>query len=216
MSFLHLFNEPWDRVPTAWLDTETTGLRPGEARAVQVGISRFEHGMCVGSISELINPGVPIPADATAVHGITDDMVANAPTLAEVFARDDVKALLNGAQPAAYNGPFDKQFLPPFCEDWMWPWIDCLSLVRSVDAYVKGKGRHKLSVACDRHGVHIPMAHDAGCDAQAAGVLFYKLGRKLYHTVSLGQLLCQQRHEEADEWFRFSQWLSRQPPQKTR
>lgn len=209
-SMLPFFLKTWNEVPTVWLDVETTGTDVVNDRACQVGIARFEGERCVSMDVQLVDPGRPIPAEATAIHGITDDMVRGMPPIQALFALDKVQTLLAGAQPGAYNGPFDRHFIPPF-GDWTWPWLDCLSLVRKIDRYAKGKGRHKLEASCKRHGVTLTGAHDAGHDARAAGELFYKLVPKLHSKVSLGGLLKWQRIEEASEWYRFFEWLSEQP-----
>lgn len=223
---LKLFNERWDRVPTVWIDTETTGTQPGFDRAVQVGIVRFEGGKPVGTFEALCDPGMPIPAEASEIHGITNDMLdtADAPRIELVFAEPEVVRLLEGAQPAAYNAGFDRHFVPPEAfEDWTWPWLDSLSLVRVVDRYVRGKGRHQLKTACARHGVRLEGAHTAAQDACAAGELFYRLAPDLVaaerlddhdRNCTLGSLLRWQRQQEANEWWRFNDWLSRQPPRE--
>ena len=211
-SMLPFFLKTWDEVPTVWIDTETTGTDVGRDQACQVGFARFEAGKCVGAFAHLVDPGKPIPAEVTAIHGITDDMVRGKPSIQKVFDLALVRDLLAGAQPGAYNGPFDRHFVPPF-GDWTWPWLDCLSLVRKIDRFAKGKGRHKLEASCKRHGVTLTGAHDAGHDARAAGELFYKLVPKLHSKISLGGLLKWQRIEEASEWYRFFEWLSEQPAQ---
>lgn len=61
--------------PMFWIDTETTGVDTQRDRIVEVG---FEQWTAEGMVKEwrsLVNPGMPIPADATKVHGITDAMV---------------------------------------------------------------------------------------------------------------------------------------------
>src|SRR5690606_38877192 len=131
---IRYFNAPWRDVPTVWIDTETTGTRPSVDRVVQIGVCRIERGEVTGFFSSLVDPGIPIPAEASAVHGITDDDVRGAPRLAEVFANSTVRALLEGAQPGAYIAPFDRHFVPPF-GDWTWPWLDCLTVVRVVDRF---------------------------------------------------------------------------------
>ena len=212
---LKYFNLPWDSVPIVVLDTETTGLAVGKDKAVSVALVRFENGARVGSFSSFLNPGFPIPEAATAIHKITDAAVANAPSIADLFADARVTALLDGAQPAAYNGPFDRHFVPPFGDDWTWPWLDALSLVRKVDRFAKGAGRHKLEATCRRHGIALDNAHDAEGDACAAGELLFKLGRETFpKDYTLGQALGWQRRAEAEEWFRFNEWLSRQPPRE--
>jgi DNA polymerase-3 subunit epsilon len=216
MKMLELFSLPWHQVPIVFIDTETTGTRPGIDRAVQLGIARFEGGCCVDGYECLVNPGIPIPTEATSIHGITDEKVSGAPSIDDVFAaRDGVKKLVRGAQPAAYNAPFDRNFVPPFGDDWTWPWLDTLSLVRFLDRFERGKGRHKLEAACKRHGVELANAHSAGDDARAAGELFYVVARKapsIGEFITMGELLRRQRRAEADEWFRFNDWLARQPP----
>lgn len=209
------FLQPWLEVPTIWIDVETTGTRPGFDRCVQIGFVRLAAGELVGSFGSLINPGVPIPAEATAIHGITDEQVAGAPTIEEVFARPEVQALLEDAQPGAYNGPFDRHFVPPFGEDWTWPWVDALSLVRKHDRFARGTGRHKLLAACEKHGIPLPSAHDAVSDAFAAGQLFYKLGRRFFPKgYTMGDVLGWQRRVEAHYWYQFNRWLSSRPPRE--
>ena len=168
---LSFFRRPWREVQISFVDTETTGLIPGVDGVVQVGIARFAPG---GSISAagswLVNPGRPIPPEATAVHGINDDMLAGAPALADVLASPEARGLIDGAQPGGYNTGFDRSMLPHGFggTEGSWPWVDGLTVVRTVDRFARGKGRHRLEVSCERHGIVLPKAHDAGADAKAA------------------------------------------------
>lgn len=204
-------------MPTVWIDTETTGVRPGYDRACQVALVRFEGGREVDAFDALVDPERPIPAESTAVHGILDAMIeaAAAHIIADVFDSPRVVALLEGAQPGAYNAAFDRAMVPPFGEEPLWPWLDPLTIVRVVDRYVGGKGRHGLSAACARHGVVLEGAHGALPDARAAGELWYKLMPKLEDIVAsktLGDVLCWQRHQEAEQWHDFNTWRAKQPP----
>ncbi|HUK64216.1 MAG TPA: 3'-5' exonuclease, partial [Dongiaceae bacterium] len=62
------------------VDTETTGMSPAEGHAlVEVATVVLENGTIGETWSSLVRPGRPIPPDASAVHGITDAMVAGAP-----------------------------------------------------------------------------------------------------------------------------------------
>lgn len=214
-----LFTRPWREVDTCWIDFETTGTQIGIDQAVQVGFSRFSGGQHVDTISVLIRPTIPIPKEATAIHGITEEMVAKSPLIDEVLQLPLLCDLLVNAQPAAYNAAFDRNFCSAKAVNMDWPWLDALSLVRVVDKFAKGKGRHRLSEACKRHGVELSQAHSAGADARAAGELFYKLaptvevpGRGSIANWTLGQLLCWQGIEEKREWYRFHEWRAKQPP----
>src|SRR6478609_747220 len=182
------FNDHWDSVPLVVIATETTGKQPGVDRPVSFGLARFENGVFVAGIERLVNPGIPIPAEASEIHGITDAMVASAPALHDAFFQPDVAALLEGAQPAAYNAAYDRHFVPPFGERWEWPWLDVLMVIRKQDRFAKGAGRHKLAAACERHGITLTAAHSAGSDAKACGELFYKVGRETFpRRYTLGQ-----------------------------
>jgi DNA polymerase III epsilon subunit-like protein len=72
----------------------------------------------------------------------------------------------------------------------------------------------QVGIARFENGVELSKAHDAAADAAAAGHLFYKLmpqiaGREIK---TLGHLLLWQRKQEAEDWFRFSDWRAQQPP----
>lgn len=209
---IHLFNQPLASVPQVWVDTETTGIRKGQDRAVQVAFVRVEAGAVTGEFSSLVNPGMPIGAEAAAVHGITDEMVRDAPPLAE--ACHQALELIEGAQPGAYNAEFDRWFVPGDLFDPSWPWLDSLTLVRKVDRYAKGRGRHKLGAVCKRHGIQLSEseAHDALPDARAAGQVWAKLWpqceREVATNPSLGQVLGWLRRREAEQWADFHQWLA--------
>lgn len=93
-------------------DTETTGLSPIAAKLVELSGVKFRLGDDrVETFSQLINPECDIPYEATAVHGITHEMVANCPTYAEVVPQffdwiNNKEAVL-----VAHNAPFDVGFL---------------------------------------------------------------------------------------------------------
>ncbi len=216
---LKYFNEQWNTVPMTVLDVETTGTKPGVDRVVQIGLARFEGGSVVDRNVCEINPGIPIPSAATEIHGITDDMVREAPALDAFMGDARTKRLLEGAQLCGYNSRFDQLFVLPYLDDFQWPWLDALSFVRYCDRFAKGQGRHKLAASCARHGIDLTKAHDAGADAVAAGALLHKLVRDLEKTdfkgpPILGELLRFQRALECDEWWRFCSWLSKQPPRE--
>lgn len=219
---IKLFNQQWDAVPTVFLDVETTGTIPGKDAAVQCALVRFEAGVPVGSACSLIDPGREIPVTAISIHGITDAMVKGAPTIEAFFAQPTTLELLAGAQPGAYNATFDRAFVPlqVWGDDWGWQWFDPLTFVRAVDRFVRGQGRHKLEAACERRGIKVAKAHDASADAEAAGRLFYKVVPEYLQSedaperVGLGELLRQQRVIDANEGYRFLEWLSKQPPRE--
>lgn len=90
-------------IPVAFTDTETTGKDPYTDRIVEIAVVRIEpDGMRI-SLKSLVNPGVPIPAEATAVHGIRDEDVKGAPTFAELCRTDNLGVLLKGCAIGGHN-----------------------------------------------------------------------------------------------------------------
>ena len=209
-----LFNEPWSAVPCVVLDVETTGTNPWLDGVVSFAAVRFERCQPVGEFYAVCDPGRPVPPESTAIHGLTDADVAGKPTIEAIFELPEVKALLDMAQGAAYNQGFDRLFVPPHAfPDSNWPWLDPLTVIRVVDRFAKGTGRHKLPAVCKRYGIELD-AHNALSDARAAGILLYRLGPEVFEDRTLGEALKLQREIEAEEWFRFMSWLSKQPPRE--
>lgn len=87
------------------LDTETTGLHDG-ARIVEIAALSIDGEVLLDSF---VNPGVPIPAEATRIHGITDATVAAAPSFSDLLV-PLTTALLN-RKVVIYNRDFDKRRL---------------------------------------------------------------------------------------------------------
>jgi DNA polymerase-3 subunit epsilon len=89
------------------VDTETCALGPGRDRVVQFCAQELDGGLVARSTwTQLVNPGRPIPAAATAIHGITNAMVRNEPTFAVVGPR--LRRLFRpGTVFMAYNAGFD-------------------------------------------------------------------------------------------------------------
>jgi len=66
--------------PIVFVDLETTGLNPSSDRIVEVSLLKIHADGHEDYLAELINPGIPIPEEATAIHGISDSDVAGKPT----------------------------------------------------------------------------------------------------------------------------------------
>lgn len=90
-------------------DLETTGTLPGVDRIAEIGAVRFINGEVDAVFSTLVDPMMPMPAGASRVNGITDDMLAGKPKIEELlgplteFCGDDVLI--------AHNAVFDTGFL---------------------------------------------------------------------------------------------------------
>ena len=70
--------------PIVFFDLETTGVDPFNDRIVQIGCIRIETDGSKTEKEWLINPGIPIPAAVSQIHGITDDRVKDSPYLGDI------------------------------------------------------------------------------------------------------------------------------------
>ncbi len=83
------------------IDLETTGINLGSDRIVEIAIVRIAPDGQKQVKRKLINPEMPIPAAATEVHGISDEMVASAPTFKQVA--NEVRQFIEGCDLGGYN-----------------------------------------------------------------------------------------------------------------
>lgn len=88
-----------------FLDTETTGIGKN-AKVVDLGVIDNKGNIL---INLLIQPGIPMPSEATAVNGITNGMLEGCPRFVQVFA--SIKKILKGKTIIAWNSPFDKRVM---------------------------------------------------------------------------------------------------------
>ena len=90
-------------------DIETTGLTPVVDRIVEIGAVKFRSGKVMDTFQELIDPEMSISPDATAVNGITDEMVAGCPLIDQALPQ--FVDFLADFVSIAHNAPFDVGFL---------------------------------------------------------------------------------------------------------
>ena len=164
--------------PLAVFDLETTGTRIGKDRIVQIGIVRLMPDGTREQYQTLVNPEMPIPAEATAVHGITDLDVASAPTLAMV-AREVLDQLagcdLCGFNVLRFDLPLLSEELSRIRYDWSTNDLRVVDVQRIFHQMEPRDLSAAVRFYCgkDLHG-----AHDALIDVQAtADVLLAQLDR---------------------------------------
>jgi DNA polymerase-3 subunit epsilon len=87
--------------PVVFFDLETTGTNRTTDRIVEIGLIRMEPNGTERIFNSLVNPGIPIPEEATKVHGITDEKVTASPTFQAIA--DDINALMDKADIGGFN-----------------------------------------------------------------------------------------------------------------
>lgn len=188
-------------------DLETTGIDVRTSRIVSANVSVIDaDGAVVERTDWLADPGVEIPAQASAVHGITTERARAegrpaGETVAEIIAA--IRAVFDrGLALTVYNAPYDLSLLrhealrhgiPPLENPT--PIIDPLVIDKAVDRYRKGK--RTLEAAAVVYGVSLADAHDAGADAIAAGQVAQAIAARYPDELTLPAL---ELHRRQAEW----------------
>ena len=101
--------------PIVFFDLETTGLQIATDRIVEISILKILPNGNKESKTWLVNPTIPIPAETTAIHGISNEQVANEPTFKELAV--EISTLINNCNLAGYNS--NKFDIPLLAEEFL-------------------------------------------------------------------------------------------------
>jgi DNA polymerase-3 subunit epsilon len=116
--------------PIVFFDLETTGVQVAKDRIVEISIFKVYHNGNKEGKTWLVNPTIPIPAETTAVHGITNEKVANEPTFKELAAQ--IKEVMEGCDLAGYNS--NKFDIPLLAEEFLRVEVDFdFKKIKTVD-----------------------------------------------------------------------------------
>lgn len=171
-----------------FFDLETTGISTMYDKIVQFAGIKVSPDGSRETYTTLINPGRPIPADASAIHGITDAMVADQPMFGDIASQ--INERMSGCVIAWYNSnSFDVPLLSaelercnitrPKSDSLL---IDMLTIERKLTS-------HKLTETYKRYtGQELTNAHDALNDTQATLEVFEHQLKKLWHIESIDDL----------------------------
>lgn len=166
-----------DDLPALVLDTETTGLDTKLDRIVSVGAVRAHGTRLYRStvVDRLVNPGKGIPPQSTAVHGITNAMVADQPDIAAVLP--DVLDLLKGTVLVGHNIVFDMALLKRAAERCKLPWPDppFIDIILLAGALDPDETDLNLDTMAKRLGVNVSGRHTALGDALVTAEVYVRL-----------------------------------------
>jgi DNA polymerase-3 subunit epsilon len=148
----------------AFVDLETTGGTATSDRITEVGIIEVDENG-VREWSSLVNPQIPIPPFIQSLTGISNAMVANAPTFAELA--ESIHERLADRIFIAHNARFDHGFLKnAFGRTGHAFHPSVLCTVRLSRKLYPSYARHNLDSLVERHGLHVSARHRALGDAQ--------------------------------------------------
>lgn len=175
---------PWlSTAPYTIFDLETTGMSPVHDRIVEIGAVRIETNGSMTFYESLVNPEIPIPTRVTAIHGISDQMVADSPRFDIVS--HEFTAFADGSKLVAHNARFDLAFLQESLNrcgrtTWSSGAYDSIALTRKaypgLPSYSLGALRKHFSLGEEIEG----QAHRALYDARITAELFFIVMDRLY------------------------------------
>lgn len=159
-------------------DLETTGTLSHLDHIVEIGAVRFVEGEIKETFQQLVSINTPIPEQATAVNGITNEMLQGKPPIEDilpVFSEFCAESLM-----VAHNAPFDFQFLLRAIEEHRTPApkglvLDTCQLARKS---FPGLANYKLSTLCSYLKIASNDFHRAEADALHCGHLFIHILKK--------------------------------------
>ena len=174
------------------IDTETTGLKL-TCEIIDIAAIRFRNYKPVEKVSMLLSSKRPIPAEATAINGITNEMVSGQPCFQEIAK--SLVDFIGKDNIVGHNLPFDLSFIIRYGADVTQDkrkYYDTLEIARKtikkakqkwdkefefyyVDLDEDGVENYKLETLCDWYGIINTQSHRAENDALATGFLLQKL-----------------------------------------
>ena len=153
--------------PICFFDLETTGINVTNDRIVEIAIFKVYPNGNKESKTWLVNPTIPIPAETTAVHGITDEKVANEPTFAQLAS--SVYNMIKDSDLAGFNS--DRFDIPLLAEELLRAGVDFDMKNRvavDIQTIFHKKEERTLSAAYKFYcGETLENAHSAEADTMA-------------------------------------------------
>lgn len=153
--------------PICFFDLETTGIEVAKDRIVEISIFKVYPNGNKESKTWLVNPTIPIPPQTTAVHGITNEKVANEPTFKELA--NQIHTIIKDSDLAGFNS--DRFDIPLLAEEMLRAEVDFDMKNRvSVDVQTifHKKEERTLSAALKFYcGKNLENAHSAAADTMA-------------------------------------------------
>ncbi|WP_376794149.1 exonuclease domain-containing protein [Thermogemmatispora sp.] len=171
-----LWRRPLESLDFVVLDSETTGLRPGRDRIIELGAWRLRGELLAESFHSLINPQRPVPAAITRLTGLNEQSLAAAPTIEAVLP--ELLCFCSEAILVGHNLSFDLHFLAyeaaPLKVHLPSDGIDVLPLARRL---LPDQRRFGLAALARRLQVPLTAPHRALPDAEATARVFVQLLR---------------------------------------
>lgn len=162
-------------IDLVFLDFETTGGNPFNSTLIEIGAIRYSNGVEVARFETLVNPKRPVPSVVKKITGIQDDMLADAPSIEDVFHLlvdfiGQAVVVAHGAQgDVAYLVHLSKELLQTEYKNFYF----CTHLL--VHHYLSHIPSKTLSGIAEYFALDFSQAHTAMSDAEMTAGVFWKL-----------------------------------------
>jgi DNA polymerase-3 subunit epsilon len=173
----------WRDVTWIAFDTETTGRYPVESEICEIAAVKWKSGSEIESFQSLIKPSKKMGAEVIRIHGINNEMVADAPSVGPVL--NDFKKFIAGGTLLAHHAQFDLGFVAAQMEDCDIALPEELTICTSLLAQgnVPETVNHRLQTLVAHYGINPGQAHRALDDARACLLVALKIFERLNSVV---------------------------------
>ena len=160
-------NKPWTEYTFVAFDTETSGAYPIQSDVVEFGAVKWKNGQEIDRLQFLIKPREPMSDFIIGIHGITNEMVADAALMSEKI--HEVKQFFQDCIMMAHHAPFDLGFMTLEFEKAQIKLLEEPALCTSLLArkVIRGTVNHKLQTLIPHLKIEQGTAHRAYDDAKA-------------------------------------------------
>jgi len=162
----------------AVFDIETTGLSAASHKITEIGAVIVQNGEVKSRYNTFVNPGVPIPANIVELTGITDEMVADAPSIEQVLP--EFFEYIGNRMLVAHNASFDTGFIRHAAEEcgleFTNPYLDTVAMSRYMNPDLKN---HKLDTLAKHYKLGNFNHHRACDDAEMLAAIFTCMTERL-------------------------------------
>lgn len=206
-------HRPWTEYTFVAFDTETSGAYPLGADIIEFGAVKWQGGQEIATYQTLLKPRERLSEFNMSIHGITNEMVADAPLMSEKVR--EIHDFLSGAVTMAHHAPFDLGFVTVDFERYGIPLLTepvlCTSLLSRK--WIHGSENHKLQTLVKFLKIDGGSAHRALDDARSCLQVGLECLRRMGEKATLAEALKSQGKNL--QWSEYSLLRWNQPVVKT-
>ena len=160
-------------------DIETTGLSKKDCKITEIGAVKIKDGQIVDKYNTFVNPGCHIPEEIQELTSITDEMVADAPTIDKVLP--EFLNFVNDSLLVAHNADFDTGFIRVAADEcgieFNNPYLDTLALSKYINPEMKS---HKLNILAKHYELEDFHHHRACDDAEILAKIYFAMTAQMH------------------------------------